>query len=215
MLHDYIPSYRLSAVAGDDSSSSSLSSSGSGVSSIDGRERAKILPSGEEDERAFLCFSISDLKRKVVAGLHSGCEGEAGWRYLILGQACYHLGLMEDAMFLLQTSRRLATAAFRRQSISHSDDTFIITSTLPPFGVPDSRIHSSSQQPCPPLSESASVLHLLAHVKLLHRRRTTATAALEAGLPRGRPSLSKILDGRRAPRTLRGGLPRGSGLRFS
>ncbi|KAE9615881.1 putative tetratricopeptide-like helical domain-containing protein [Lupinus albus] len=28
--------------------------------------------------------------------------------YLVLGQACYHLGLMEDAMVLLQTWKRLA-----------------------------------------------------------------------------------------------------------
>ena len=30
---------------------------------------------------------------------------------MVLGQACFHLGLMEDAVVLLQTGRRLATAA--------------------------------------------------------------------------------------------------------
>jgi len=49
---------------------------------------------------------------------------EAQWRYLVLGQACFHLGLMEDAVVLLQTGRRLATAAFRRESVCLSEDSF-------------------------------------------------------------------------------------------
>uniref|UniRef100_A0A0R0KQU0 J domain-containing protein n=1 Tax=Glycine max TaxID=3847 RepID=A0A0R0KQU0_SOYBN len=108
MLQDYIPSLRMSN--NDDSGSSSVSSD----SSLS-REGVKLLPSSPSDQ-TFKCFSFSDLKKKVMAGMCKTCHKEGYWRYLVLGKACCHLGLMEDAMVLLQTGKRLATAAFRRES---------------------------------------------------------------------------------------------------
>jgi hypothetical protein len=50
----------------------------------------------------------------------------------------------------------------------------------------------------PPTSEADSVSQLLAHVKLLLRRRAAAVAALDAGLPaRGVRHFSKVLHARR------------------
>ncbi|KAG0496469.1 hypothetical protein HPP92_001160 [Vanilla planifolia] len=192
MLQDYIPSYRISVAVGDDSSSNSLSSSGSGGASTDVRERAKLLHVEEDGNRSFRCFSISDLKRKVVAGLQRGSGSEAQWRYVILGQACYHLGLLEDAMLLLQTGRHLASAVFRRESVSRSDDIFAFPTALPSSAANSGSTFGQS------VSESQSAAHLLTHIKLLLRRRAAANAALDAGLPiEAARHFSKILEGKR------------------
>lgn len=188
MLQEYIPSYKM---APDDDSSNSLGSSDGSTHPLS-RERAKLLSRNDGDgESSFRCFSVSDFKRKLTAGLWKNREKEGQWRYLILGQACYHLGLMEDAMVLLQTGRRLATVASRRESTSQSDDNFVFSSST----------HSNSSGSAPPnprQSESESASHLLSHVKLLLRRRASALAALDAGIPsESIRHFSKILDGRR------------------
>ncbi|KAG6432712.1 hypothetical protein SASPL_104297 [Salvia splendens] len=192
MLQDYIPS--LKTVASDDSSSSASSDNSSTQLS---RERVKLLSSSgdslSEDEAAFKCFSVSDLKKKVMAGLCKNVEKEGQWRYSILGQACCHLGLMEEAMVLLQTGKRIATAAFRRESISLSDDIFSFNK-FPRSG----EILVSNQPQTPLKTESESISHLLCHIKLLIRRKTAAIAALDAGLyAEAIRHFSKILDGRR------------------
>ncbi|XP_039129804.1 uncharacterized protein LOC120265915 [Dioscorea cayenensis subsp. rotundata] len=187
MLQDYIPSFRA---AGDDDSGTSLSGAGSAEQLLP-RERAKLLSSGEErsdGERSFRCFSVADLKKKVMAGLCKNSEKEGQWRYLVLGQACSHLGLMEDAIALLQTGRRLATAAFRRESVCWSEDSFSFTDnpSIPP-------------PPSLPSSESEAASHLVSHIKFLLRRRAAAIAALDANLPNESVRhFSKILDGRRS-----------------
>ncbi|KAH0890659.1 hypothetical protein HID58_053088 [Brassica napus] len=197
MLYDYIPSLKFS---GEDSGigSSELSSTHSSRESVN---LLNDLPSHGGDS-SFKCFSVSDLKKKVVAGLSKNCNEQGQWRYLVLGQACCHLGLMEDAMVLLQTGKRLATAAFRRQSISLSDDSFILFSPAhggsSPPPPPSSVVVSSSSQPRS-LTESESVAHMLSHIKLLLRRRAAALAALDAGLySESIRHFSKILDSRRA-----------------
>ncbi|KAL1543974.1 hypothetical protein AAHA92_20883 [Salvia divinorum] len=192
MLQDYIPS--LKTVASDDSSSSASSDNSSTQLS---RERVKLLSSSGDsmsgDETAFKCFSVSDLKKKVMAGLCKNVEKEGQWRYSVLGQACCHLGLMEEAMVLLQTGKRIATAAFRRESISLSDDIFSYNK------FPRSGENLVSNQPqTPPKTDSETITHLLCHIKLLIRRKTAAIAALDAGLyAEAVRHFSKILDGRR------------------
>uniref|UniRef100_R7W5J8 Uncharacterized protein n=1 Tax=Aegilops tauschii TaxID=37682 RepID=R7W5J8_AEGTA len=81
------------------------------------RGNRKLSVSGAGASRFLCCLDVSEIKRRVVAGLSRSSEAETQWRYLVLGQACFHLGLMEDAVVLLQTGRRLATAAFRRESV--------------------------------------------------------------------------------------------------
>ncbi|GAB2298365.1 hypothetical protein Dimus_032431 [Dionaea muscipula] len=202
MLQDYIPSYRMAAAEEDDSSGSSDNSS-----QQLSRERVKLLHSGdggnsESDSLGFKCFSVSELKRKVLACLCKNCNKEGQWRYLVLGQACCHLGLMEDAMVLLQTGKRLATAAFRRESICWSDDSFSSThlplSSIADDGAtPPTTVHHH-----PPPSTTVgleSTTKLLSQIKLLLRRRAAALAALDAGLyTESIHHFSKILDGRRA-----------------
>ncbi|PKA55201.1 hypothetical protein AXF42_Ash003838 [Apostasia shenzhenica] len=202
MLHHYIPSCRASSSAATGEDSSTSLSSGSIGSAAELRERTKLLPSGDEDERSYRCFSITDLKRKVVAGLYRGCDAEGQWRYLALGQACYHLGLLDDAMVLLQTGRRLATAAFRRESVSLSDDMFTFSATIRPLAVANGGAggSASAAPPAPnsPLSEAETAAHLLSHIKLLLRRLAAATSALDACLPNeAARHFSKILEGRR------------------
>ena len=114
------------------------------------------------------------------------------YRYSVLGQACCHLGLMEDALVLLQHGKRLASAAFRRESICWSDDSFSFS------------LSSTTESTHPqlvdhqPLTESESISHLIAHIKLLIRRRAAALAALDAGLfAESIRHFSKILEGRR------------------
>ncbi|KAM3358104.1 hypothetical protein P3S68_021035 [Capsicum galapagoense] len=196
MLQDYVPSMKMSS----DETSSSTSSSGSSENSSSqfSRERMKLLSSGSEspgrEEPGFKCFSVSDLKKKVMAGLCKNCDKEGQWRYLVLGQACCHLGLMEDAMVLLQTGKRIATDAFRRESICWSDDSFSFAK-FPISGEPGT---GNSQPPAPPKTESESISQLLSHIKLLLRRKTAAIAALDAGLySEAIRHFSKIVDGRR------------------
>ncbi|RWW23155.1 hypothetical protein GW17_00012616 [Ensete ventricosum] len=93
---------------------------------------------------------------------------------------------MEDAMVLLQTSRRLASAASRRESVCWSDDSF-----GPSAG-------GDGCSAAPPFSDSESASQLLAHVKLILRRRAAAVAALDAGLPaEAVRHFTKVLDTRR------------------
>ncbi|GLJ09066.1 hypothetical protein SUGI_0101100 [Cryptomeria japonica] len=169
MLQEYIPSVRFREDI--------FSSESSPVS----REKVKLLPRYVEDENcranAFLkCFSVSKLKKKLLAGLSKRCEREE-WRYLVLGQACCHLGLMEDALLLLQSGKRVASAAFRRESICRSDDSFCSENSA---------------------TDAEVVSHLLGNIKLLLRRKVAAMAALDAGLYlESARHFSKILDGRR------------------
>ncbi|KAL3632747.1 hypothetical protein CASFOL_025731 [Castilleja foliolosa] len=75
MLQDYIPSLKMSI---SDDTSSSGSSDGSSTQLL--REQFKLLSSsGGENEPAFKCFSVSDLK-KVLAGLCKNVEKEGQWR---------------------------------------------------------------------------------------------------------------------------------------
>lgn len=193
MLQDHIPSLKL----GNDDSGS-VSSDNSSQPLV--RDRVKLLPScdssSESDEKdpGFKCFSVSDLKKKVMAGLCKTCDKEGQWRYLALGQACCHLGLMEDAMVLLQTGKRLSTAAFRRESISWLDDSFSVSN------FPISGEIASSAPPTPPRAstESETISQLLAHIKLLLRRRAAALAALDAGIYlEAIRHFTKIVEGRR------------------
>ncbi|XP_022898101.1 uncharacterized protein LOC111411748 isoform X2 [Olea europaea var. sylvestris] len=196
MLQDYIPSLKMSS---DEESLTGSSDSSSTHSSTQlSRERLKLL-SGNGDslgqnEPAFKCFSVSDLKKKVTTGLCKNVNKEGQWRYLVLGQACCHLGLMEDAMVLLQTGKRIATAAFRRESICWSDDSFSFNRS--PLS---SEASINNLQPStPPKAESESISQLLSHIKLLIRRKTAAMAALDAGLySEAIRHFSKIVDGRR------------------
>lgn len=106
-------------------------------------------------------------------------------------------------MALLQTGKRLATAAFRRESICWSDDSFSLSS-FPISG----EISTANPPATPPrsLTESETVTQLLGHIKLLVRRRTAAVAALDACLySEAIRHFSKIVDGRRLRPT---GLPR-------
>ncbi|XP_061353203.1 uncharacterized protein LOC133297980 isoform X1 [Gastrolobium bilobum] len=189
MLQDYIPSLRM---ANDDSGSVSSDSPSQQLS----REGVKLLSSeSPAGDQSFKCFSVSDLKKKVMAGLCKSCDKEGQWRYLVLGQACCHLGLMEDAMVLLQTGKRLASAAFRRESVCWSDDSFSLSSI--PFAG-DTTNPPPTTPPRTPLSESESVTHILSYIKFLLRRRSAALAALDAGLySEAIRHFSKIIDGRR------------------
>ncbi|KAG6408308.1 hypothetical protein SASPL_131313 [Salvia splendens] len=108
MLQDYIPSLKI--VFSEDASTTGSSDNSSTQLS---KERHTLLSSGGASEPSCTCFSISDLKKKVISGLFKNVEEAGQWRYSVLGQACCHLGLMEDALVLLQTGKRLATAAFR------------------------------------------------------------------------------------------------------
>ncbi|KAI3506559.1 hypothetical protein L1887_21118 [Cichorium endivia] len=190
MLQDYIPSLSLKMASDDSSVSSSSSDYNSQPLS---RERVKLLSAGgnspTRSEQSFKCFSVSDLKKKVMAGLGKNRDKEGQWRYLVLGQALCHLGLMEDAMALLQTGKRLASAAFRRESVCWSDDSFTSSAVTFTFG---------NQPQTPPRAESESICHLVSHIKLLLRRKTAAIAAAEAGLyNEAIRHFSKIVDGRR------------------
>ncbi|KAF9619996.1 hypothetical protein IFM89_010612 [Coptis chinensis] len=187
MLQEYIPSYKMV--------SEELTTSSDNSSLQISRERVKLLSDNSSStdssdrESSFKCFSVSDLKKKVLAGLCKQCDKEGQWRYLVLGEACCYLGLMEDAMVLLQTGKRLSSAAFRRESICWSEDSFTLS---------DAALSNDMNNTTPPPSEAERVSQLLTHIKLLLRRRAAALAALNAGLySEAIRHFSKIVDNRR------------------
>ena len=102
-------------------------------------------------------------------------------------------------MVLLQTGRRLASAAFRRESVCWSDDSFSSSAAAAAVApVPSGKTSKSGSAFIIPAMESEAVSQLLAHVKLLLRRRAAAMAALDAGLPaEAVRHFSKILEARR------------------
>lgn len=77
MLQDYIPSLKM---PNDDSAS--LSSDNSSQSLQLSREQVNLLSSNSADsDHSFKCFSVSDLKRKVMAGLSKNyCHSQDQWR---------------------------------------------------------------------------------------------------------------------------------------
>lgn len=104
---------------------------------------------------------------------------------------------MEDAIVLLQTARRLASAAFRRESNCLSDDSFSASSIPLPASNSNQNSNTRTQPASQSQFEAEPTTQLLAHVKLVLRRRAAAVAALEAGLPsESVRHFTKILDSR-------------------
>jgi hypothetical protein len=104
---------------------------------------------------------------------------------------------MEDAMVLLQTARRLASAAFRRESNCLSDDSFSTSSIPLPSSNKNQNLYTRTQSISQQQFEPEPTTQLLVHVKCLLRRRAAAQAALEAGLhSESVRHFSRILDGR-------------------
>lgn len=100
---------------------------------------------------------------------------------------------MEDALVLLQTAKRLASEACRRESICWSDDSFSF-STFPVSG----EIVVNNHPQSPPKTEFETISHLLCHIKFLRGRKTSAIAALNAGLnAEAIRHFTKILESRR------------------
>lgn len=71
MLRDYIPSFK-SVVSDDDDSYTSVNSGNS-------REKLQLL-SSDTERLSFWCFSVSDLRKKVLAGLRKRNRREGHWR---------------------------------------------------------------------------------------------------------------------------------------
>ncbi|KAE8693715.1 putative DNA replication regulator dpb11 [Hibiscus syriacus] len=99
-------------------------------------------------------------------------------------------------MALLQASKRLASAAFRRESICWSDDSFSLPTTINTSDISS----AATTLPSNPTSlfELENISQLLSYIKFLIRRRTAAIAALDAGLySEAIRHFSKIVEGRR------------------
>ncbi|KAK8980976.1 hypothetical protein V6N11_059666 [Hibiscus sabdariffa] len=174
MLQDYIPSLKMSC---DDSGSVSSDNSSQHLS----RERVKLLPSDDSSsdmsgrDPSFKCFSISELKKKVMAGLWKNCEKEGQWSALPPPHSAAR------AFPCLKTASPFPTPSPHPTSPQ-----------LPQRLLPRHRAIPT------PFSESENISQLLSHIKLLIRRRTAAIAALDAGLySEAIRHFSKIVDGRR------------------
>ncbi|KAI5068051.1 hypothetical protein GOP47_0017045 [Adiantum capillus-veneris] len=146
-------------------------------------EKIKLLPSNLNPRRTrkvsfTQCFSLIPLQRHKWVLCSSKGEREQ-WKYIVLGQACRHLGMMEDAMILLSNGKRFASAAQRKQSSRFNEDSFLLDGT-----------HAAA--------DVEVVNDLLINIKSLLRRRTAALAALDVGLyTEAARHFSKIIDGRK------------------
>jgi hypothetical protein len=109
MLRDYIPSCGKSSCSGDDASSSSspsLLTSGSG--DLGTISRAKLLsPERHRSDdaepgagfvRSFRCFDVSELKRRVLAGLSKNPNTDTQWRYAAF-RICPHFDISNRKHF--------------------------------------------------------------------------------------------------------------------
>ncbi|MCO5588015.1 hypothetical protein L7F22_041969 [Adiantum nelumboides] len=150
---------------------------------VTSEEKIKLLPSNLNPPRTrkvslTQCFSLIPYQRRKWVLCSTKGEREQ-WRCIVLGQACCHLGMMEDAMILLSKGKRFASVAHRMQSSHFSEDSFLLDGS-----------HSAA--------DVDVVSHLLGNIKLLLRRRTAALAALDAGLyTEAARHFSKIIDGRK------------------
>ncbi|KAI5081834.1 hypothetical protein GOP47_0001577 [Adiantum capillus-veneris] len=171
MLHDFIPSFKQQASAAENPV-----------------EKLKLLSDHPSDtaldvfrlkSRGFSqCFPVFKFKKKLYSGSVSRRNDREQWKWLVLGQACCHLGMMEDAVVLLSNGKRVASSVFRQRSNRLHDDGF----------GGDANLHA----------EYEVVSHLLCNVKQLLRRRMVAIAAFEAGrYTESAKHCSKLLDGRR------------------
>lgn len=80
ILQDYIPSLKM-AISDDALTTGSSDNSSTQLS----RERVTLLSSSgseAEAEAACKCFSVSDLKKKVISGLFKNVEEAGQWRYV-------------------------------------------------------------------------------------------------------------------------------------
>ncbi|MCO5582856.1 hypothetical protein L7F22_036757 [Adiantum nelumboides] len=217
MLHEYVPSLRAVCPSTPSSPSSSFSSRHTPVASAHSisaglpdspmsssfKEKARLLveSSGNSKDDIFLlspfkqCVLITKLSHKLSTSLSFSpsrlsmkkAERQQQWRYPVLGQACFHLGMLEDAMILLQKGKRSASDISRKKSNGMREDNFCS----------DASNRSTSTRSAS-LAESELVVHLLGNVKFLLRRRAAAMAALEAGLyAESARHFSKIIDGRK------------------
>lgn len=76
MLQDYIPSLKMAS----DDWNSSVSSSDINSSTQLSKEQVQLL--GHDAKPTFKCFSVSDLKKKVMASLCKNCQKDGQWRYI-------------------------------------------------------------------------------------------------------------------------------------
>ncbi|MCO5605179.1 hypothetical protein L7F22_059359 [Adiantum nelumboides] len=171
MLHDFIPSFKEQAWTFENPI-----------------EKLKLLSEHPSDaafsdlsfkSKGFLeCLPAFKVKKKLYGGVVSRRTDREQWKWLVLGQACCHLGMMEDAIVLLSNGKRVASSVFRKRSNRLHDDGF----------GGDANLHA----------EYEVVRQLLFNVKLLLRRRLVAFAAFEAGrYAESIKHCSKLLDGRR------------------
>lgn len=171
MLHDFIPSFKQQVLALENPVEKlKLLSDCPPDSALDG---IRIKSKGFSQ-----CFPVFKLRRKLCGGVVAKRPDREQWKWLVLGQACCHLGMMEDAMVLLSNGKRAASSAFRKCSNRLHDDGFGADAYLG--------------------ADYDVVSHLLGNIKFLLRRRMVAIAAFEAGrYAESVKHFSKLLDGRR------------------
>lgn len=198
MLHEYVPSLMPPSSSPLPLPSQRVSSPPSPIAlpeSPASKEKMRLLSGYDPDRDEFLllsplthCFSIANLRQRLSARLsHKKVEKRQQWRYLVLGQACWHLGMLEDAMVLLQSGKKTASVAFRRRSNGMREDSFSASVEL-------SSHHRNEMAP----ADVDMVAQMLGNIKFLLRRRTAALAALEAGLyAESVRHFSKVIDGRK------------------
>lgn len=87
MLQDYIPSLKLS-LNDEEGSASSQGSSSDGLN----------LLSDASSPGSFKCFSVSDLKKKVMAGICKKCDKQGQWRSFFNSLLYYLLTFYQNAV---------------------------------------------------------------------------------------------------------------------
>ena len=87
MLRDYIPSCGKSCAGDDSTAASSSSSCSSGSGDLAVASRAGLISpgrdlsvSGSGASRFLCCFDVSEIKRRVVAGISRSSNAETQWR---------------------------------------------------------------------------------------------------------------------------------------
>eukprot|EP00250_Pteridium_aquilinum_P001988 c12201_g1_i1 orf=1-1488(-) len=197
MLHEYVPSLMPPPSSFPSPHGSSPTFPIALPESPFSKEKMRLLTGYDPDRDEFLlmsplshCFSIAKLRQKLTARLsQKKIEKKQQWRYLVLGQACCHLGMLEDAMVLLQSGKRTASAVSRQQSNGLREDNFSASVEL-------GGCHRNNEGM--PTADADIVAQMLGNIKFLLRRRTAALAALEAGLyAESVRHFSKIIDGRK------------------
>ncbi|CAI5457901.1 unnamed protein product [Closterium sp. Yama58-4] len=156
------------------------------------RARALMRLQRYEEVVAVLAEYLPDLSTVHNAMHYTEDENKTAtdmWQCLLLGQATYHLGWLDEALVLLRRAKRLSQAVARKESALMDEDQFPVFDAA----------HPAAMAPLSASSSAGETLNrLILVIRFLLWRRSAGDAAFAAGLyPEAVRHYSKVLESKK------------------